>query len=121
MRPGASVAPAGLTVDPELHGAPVLAGDEGVLPAIAPVGLRDGEAMQLPDGHVVEPLLQRELDLHAVPQPAALHVVFVHLELEGRSVFLQNLQEPRFASHKSILFLITDETRTHQEGTSFSN
>lgn len=84
---------AGLTVDSEVHGAPVLAGDEGVLPGVAPVGLGDGEAVQLPDGDVAEPLLHRDLDLHPVPQPATLHVVLVHLELEGRSVFLNNLQK----------------------------
>lgn len=76
-----------------MHGAPIFAGNEGVLPGVTPVGLRDGEAVQLPDGHVVEPLLHRELDLHAVSQPATLHVVLVHLKLEGGSVFLQNLQE----------------------------
>ena len=87
-----SVCGIGLTVDSKVHGAPVLAGDEGVLSGVAPVRLGDGEAVQLPDGHVVEALLHRELDLHAVPQPATLHVVLVHLELEGRSVFLQNLK-----------------------------
>ncbi len=74
-----------------MHGAPVFASDEGVLPCIAPVGLRDGEAVQLPDGYVVEPLLHRELDLHPIPQPATLHIVLIHLKLEGGSVFLQNL------------------------------
>ena len=49
--------PVGLTVDPEVHGAPVFAGNEGVLPGVTPVGLRDGEAVQFPDGHIVEPLL----------------------------------------------------------------
>ena len=82
---------ASLTVDPEVHGAPVLAGDEDVLPGVTPVGLGDGEAVQLSDGHVVEPFLHRELDLHPVPQPATLHIVLVHLELQGRSLFLQNL------------------------------
>lgn len=83
---------AGLTVDPEVHGASVFASDEGVLPSITPEGLRDCEAVQLPDGHVIEPLLHGELDLHAIPQPATLHVILIHLKLEGGPVFLQNLQ-----------------------------
>lgn len=82
---------AGLTVDPEVHGASVLASDEGVLASITPVGLRDCEAVQLPDGHVAEPLLHRELDLHTVSQPATLYVILIHLKLECRPVFLQNL------------------------------
>lgn len=81
-----------LTVDPEVHGASVLAGDEGVFSSVAPVGLRDGEAVQLPDGGVAEPFLHGELDFNTVPQPAALHVVLVHLELKGGSLFLKNLQ-----------------------------
>lgn len=48
-----------LTSDEEVHGAPVLAGNEGVLAGVAPVGLGDGKTVQFPDGDVVEPLLCR--------------------------------------------------------------
>lgn len=96
----------GLTVDSQVHGAPVLAGDEGVLAGIAPVGLRDGEAVQLPDGHVVEPLLHRKLDLHAVPQPAALHIILIHLKLKGRPMFLKNLQDGQFYFRMIFLWFV---------------
>lgn len=84
-----------LTVDSEVHGASVLAGDKGVFPSIAPVSLRDGEAVQLSDGCVTEPFLHGDLDFNAVPQPAALHVILVHLKLKGGSLFLKNLEEQR--------------------------
>lgn len=71
--------------------APVSASDEGVLSSIAPEGLGDGEAVQFPDGSIAEPLLLWDVDLHSVPQPAAIHIILVHLELKGCSLLLHNL------------------------------
>lgn len=78
-----------------MHGAPVLSGDESIFSSITPVGLRDGEAVQLPDGNIAEPFLHREQDLHAVPEPTSFNVVLIDLKLEGCSVFLKNLKEAR--------------------------
>lgn len=80
-----------LTVDSEVHGASVFASDERVFSGVAPVCLWDGETMDFPDGDVVEPLLGRELNLHSIPQPATLHIIFVYLELQRCSVSLQDL------------------------------
>ena len=77
----------------EVHGALVFASDEGIFASITSVGFRDGETVLLLDAHVVKPLLNCELDLNSILQPAALYFILIHLKLKGGSLFLHNLNK----------------------------
>lgn len=73
------------------HNTPVLPRDEGVLSSIAPKGFGDGQAMDFPDGHIVETLVDCELNLDTIFQPAAFDVILVHLKLQSSSLLLKHL------------------------------
>lgn len=81
----------GLTVNPEVDRTSVLSSHEGVLASITPEGLRNGDAVDLPNDHIAKSLLQSELS--SVLQPATLNIILIDFKFNGSSVFLQNLQQ----------------------------